>query len=71
MQGEINEPPKWLVIPWYFIFVIAGSKKNDFSELSPEEAEKELGKMVDQMDKDNDKYVTKQELLQWISRSFR
>ena len=71
MQGEINEPPKWLVIPWYFIFVIAGSKKKDFSELSPEEAEKELGKMVDQMDKDNDKYVTKQELLQWISRSFR
>ena len=38
--------------------------------MSSEEAEKELGLVVDKMDKDHDKYISMEELHEWILQSF-
>ncbi|OCT70852.1 calumenin isoform X1 [Xenopus laevis] len=37
-----------------------------FDQLTPEESKLRLGKIIDQMDKDKDKYITSHELYAWI-----
>ncbi|CAG0879967.1 unnamed protein product [Darwinula stevensoni] len=38
----------------------------EFEDLSPEESKKRLGDLVEKIDKDQDGYVTKEELTEWI-----
>ncbi|GBM11402.1 Calumenin-B [Araneus ventricosus] len=40
-----------------------------FSELSPEESQRRLGKIVDKIDSDKDNYVSMQELKDWIQHT--
>lgn len=56
----------WLSCP-------SGSYKleEEFDDLPPEEAKRRLGLLVKKMDKDQDMYVTKEELTDWILMSFR
>lgn len=52
---------------------ILGSYKleKEFDELPPEEAKKRLGLLVRKIDKNQDHYVSKEELTDWILMSFR
>jgi len=52
---------------------ILGSHKDaeEFDDLEPEEAKQRLGVLLEKMDKDGDKRISREELKQWILRSFR
>lgn len=39
---------------------------HEYEDLSPEESKERLGKIVDKIDKDNDGFVTEEELINWI-----
>ena len=49
-----------------------GSKgeEDEFANLPPEEAKKRLEVIFDKMDKDHDKFVTKDEITAWIMKSY-
>ncbi|XP_037085378.1 reticulocalbin-2-like [Pollicipes pollicipes] len=52
---------------------ILGSHKDaeEFDDLEPEEAKQRLGVLLEKMDKDGDKQISREELKQWILRSFK
>lgn len=52
---------------------LSGSYKleQEFDDLPPEEAKRRLSLLVKKMDKNQDTYVTKDELTDWIMMSFR
>lgn len=52
---------------------LTGSHKEaeEFDDLDPEEAKQRLGLLIEKMDKDGDKRITRAELKQWILRSFK
>ena len=49
------------------IYVLLTALENE-EELSPEEEKMRLGKLVDKSDTNNDKFLTRYELLQWFIR---
>ena len=58
---------------YMFNFTITGSDKeaDEFDEMEPEMAKHKLGLLVKKIDKNQDGFVTKDELTDWILMSFR
>ena len=76
---QTNVPRKIHVVrPKYRFYYSAGSlvtgsdkQADEFDEMDPETAKHKLGLLVKKIDKNQDGFVTKEELTDWILMSFR
>lgn len=55
----------------FFVFVGSAKEAEEYDHLSPEESKKRLAILLNKMDLNADKQISRDELKAWILRSFK